>query len=363
MAKIVVFSDLHAHCFGPYSTVLEDGTNSRLQDALNVIEKVRQVANDVGADMVLFGGDLFHERRHIVTQAFSKVYEALSMFAVDRMPLFMIHGNHDQADKAGKFHALSPFGAFATVVDEPGWVTVQGKNTLVDILAVPYIEDTNHLLDVVHEKAPDSSNPKIFLGHFGLDGAKLGADFVYSNSNEPVIGNIPTGRFDVGFLGHFHLHQQLAPNFWYVGAPMHHNWGDKGQARGLMVYDTETKEAKHVALTNTPQFIELTMEEFNGTWSGSDPSVGDYIRVISDKPWTEDKIEESRLFLKARSLEVVCSRVQVDEAFEVRLDVEPGASYDEMVTEYVKSGLVDLDGLEEEWLVAVGHKILSEVSS
>jgi len=130
-----------------------------------------------------------------------------------------------------------------------------------------------------------------------------------------------------------------------------------------MVYDTETKEAKHVALTNTPQFIELTMEEFNGTWSGSDPSVGDYIRVISDKPWTEDKIEESRLFLKARSLEVVCSRVQVDEAFEVRLDVEPGASYDEMVTEYVKSGLVDLDGLEEEWLVAVGHKILSEVSS
>ena len=44
MSKIVVFTDLHAHTFGPYSTALEDGTNSRLQDALNVIDKVREIA-------------------------------------------------------------------------------------------------------------------------------------------------------------------------------------------------------------------------------------------------------------------------------------------------------------------------------
>lgn len=359
MSKIVVFSDLHAHCFGPYSTALEDGTNSRLQDALDIIRDVRQLAKEVDADMVLFAGDLFHERRHIVTQAFSKVYEALSMFAVDRMPLFMIPGNHDQADKAGKFHALSPIGAFATVVDTPGWIEFKGKTETVDILAVPYIEDTNHLLDVVNEKAPDRSNPRIFLGHFGIDGAKLGADFVYSNSNEPVIGNIPVGRFDAGFLGHFHIHQQLAPNFWYVGAPMHHNWGDRGQDRGVMVYDTVTKEAQHLPLGNPPKFVEITVHDLEkgvGDWTDN------FVRIVSDKPWSEDQIDSARERIGCRSLEIVGQKVDTNEAFEIRLNVAPGDPYEDMAAEYVKSGLVELDGLEEEWLISVGKKLLEEVT-
>lgn len=365
MAKIVIFSDLHAHTFGPYSTALEDGTNSRLQDALNVIHSVRKAALEADADMVLFAGDLFHERRHVVTQAFSKVYEALSMFAVDRMPLFMIHGNHDQADKAGKFHALKPFGAFAVVADEPGWTALTGRNgETVDILAVPYIEDTNHLLGIVNEPAPDTDNPKIFLGHFGVDGAKLGADFVYSNSNEPVIGNIPVGRFSAGFLGHFHMHQQLAPNFWYVGAPLQHNWGDRGQKRGYMIYDTETTEAEFVELTDAPRFEEVSVHLVNDSLGEAKKVCdGNFVRIISDKPWTEDLIDEARLTLGAKTLEVVSKRDDKNEAFEVRLQVDPGASYDEMVSEYVKSGLVELDGLEEDWLITVGHRLLEEVSS
>lgn len=361
MSKIVIFSDLHAHTFGPYSSSLEDGTNSRLQDALNVINDVRELAKEVDADGVLFAGDLFHERRHIVTQAFSKVYEALSMFAVDRMPLFLIHGNHDQADRLGRFHALKPLGAFATVVDSAGWVEFQGKTEVLNILAVPYIEDTNHLLDVINEKAPGGDSPNIFLGHFGISGAKLGADFVYSNGAEPTIEDIPTDRFDVGFLGHFHLHQKLAPNFWYVGAPMHHNWGDVGQERGVMVYDTVTKEATHVPLTGTPRFVELDYRNLKLSREGSEE--GNIVRIVSDKPWGEDKLEETRVRLGAKSLEVVAQKVDVNEAYEVRLKVDPGASYEDMVAEYVQSGLVELEGLEEDWLIGVAHKILAKVSS
>ena len=357
MAKIVIFSDLHAHTFSPYSSTLEDGTNSRLQDALDVITDVREIAKEVDADAVLFAGDLFHERRHIVTQAFIKVYEALSMFVVDKIPLLMIHGNHDQSDRLGRFHALKSFGAFATVVDKAGWVEFEGMN----ILAVPYIENANTLLDAVNEKAPDNSAPNIFLGHFGVSGAKLGADFVYSNGAEPTIGDLPVRQFDAGFLGHFHLHQELAPNFWYVGAPMHHNWGDVGQERGVMVYDTETKEGIHVPLTGTPKFVEMDYRNLKLAREGSEE--GNILRIVSEKPWREDKIEETRARLGAISLEVVTTKVDVNEAFEVRLQIDPGASYEEMVAEYVASGLVDLEGLEEEWLVTVAHKILAEVSS
>lgn len=360
MAKIVIFSDLHAHTFGAYSHPLEDGTNSRLQDTLDVIDDVRALANELDADAVLFGGDLFHERRHIVTQAFSKVYEALSLFAIDKIPLFMIHGNHDQADKAGRFHALKPFQTYANVVDEPGWTTLETGAEDLHILAVPYIEDTDHLLDIVNIKPPKGEGSKIFLGHFGVDGAKLGADFVYSNGNEPAMGNIPIGRFDAGFLGHFHLHQKMAPNFWYVGAPLQHNWGDKGQVRGCMVYDTETKKAYHHPLNRAPRFVELTLAQ--ATKANVDYS-NDFVRIISDKSWSEDRIQETQQDMGCRHLEVVRQKIDVNEAFEIRLKVDPSASYEEMVAEYVKSGLVELEGLEEDHLISIAHRLLAEVSS
>lgn len=358
--KVVIFSDIHCHTFTPYSTILPDGTNSRLQDSLDVIDDVRSLAKELDAGLVLFGGDLFQERRHIVTQAFSKVYESLSRFSVDKIPLFLIHGNHDQADKAGRFHALTPFSTYATVADTPGWVTVEGRTANVDILAVPYIEDTNHLIDVVNEPCPNNSEHKIFLGHLGINGANLGADFVYSNGNEPKITDIPVENFDAGFLGHFHLHQQLADNFWYVGAPLQHNWGDRGQVRGCMVYDTVTKEAYHHPFNRAPKFIEASLLDLKHS---KVDGKNNYVRIISDKPWSEDRIEETRATLGCRSLEISAQKVDVNEAFEVRLAVDAGASYEEMVAEYVKSGLVELEGLEEEWLIDVAHRLLAEVSS
>ena len=366
MSKLVIFSDLHSHTFGPYSTVLPDGTNSRLQDAINVISKVREVAKTVDADAVIFTGDLFHERRHIVTQAFNKTYEAMSMFAVDRMPLLMIHGNHDQADRLGRHHALKAFSTFATVVDNAGWVEFQGKECMYDIFAVPYVENANHLEEILDGAGPNfpldkKEWPKIFLGHMGVEGAKLGADFVYTNGNEPSVEDLPTDLFDAGFLGHFHLHQELAPNFWYVGAPLQHNWGDIGQPRGCMVYDTETKVGSHIPFEGvSPTFMEITSAEAR---IKRDDCSGNIVRVVSDKPWSEDDIEASRVALGALSLEVSGQKVDVNEAYEARLKIDPGASYDEMVAGYVQSGLVELEGLEEDWLIEVGHKILAKVSS
>lgn len=236
MTKVLAFSDLHAHAFQPYSTILPNGRNSRLQDAVDCINQILQYSLQEDIDLVLFCGDLFHTRKHIVTQAFNAVYEALAKFQVFGIPLVMIHGNHDQADREGKHHAIFPFKTFATVVDEPGWYEVQGKEQLYSIFAVPYIEDAEHLRDVMGStRASTVGCASIFMGHFGLQGAKAGADFVYRNPVEPKTGDLNPGQFDLGLLGHFHIHQKVADKFYYIGAPLQHNWGDSRQIRGFVL--------------------------------------------------------------------------------------------------------------------------------
>jgi DNA repair exonuclease SbcCD nuclease subunit len=81
----------------------------------------------------------------------------------------------------------------------------------------------------------DSPFTDRLIAHLGLDGCDLGADFVYKNEGDWNLEKLHADRFDMGFFGHFHKHQKIRDNFYYVGAPMHHNFGDSGQPRGCLL--------------------------------------------------------------------------------------------------------------------------------
>ncbi|MCF6205311.1 MAG: metallophosphoesterase [Sulfurovum sp.] len=357
--KILIFSDLHAHTFGPYSTALPNGTNSRLQDAVNVIDDVRMAANSLKVDLVLFAGDLFHERRYVVTQAMNLVYTALEELSQE-VSLAMIVGNHDQSDRLGRHHALKTMSTFATVLDEAGWYCLGGHGgETISLLAVPYIEDASDLRSAVKLPCPFSpEDTRLFLGHLGVSGAKIGSDFVYTNGAEPTIQDIPTSDFSAGFLGHFHLHQQLASNFWYVGAPMQHNWGDKGQERGIVLYDTSTNESSFLPLEH-PQFVEI--DSRNLKLRRSDSEKGNFVRVLSPVAWPEEDVEALRVRLGAATLEVKLPKAETEE-HKARIEVLPGNSYAEMSQKYVQSDLVDTQDMDEGWLMELANSILAEVS-
>lgn len=365
MPKILAFSDLHAHAFQPYSTILPNGRNSRLQDAVDCINQILQYSLQNDIDLVLFCGDLFHVRKHIVTQAFNAVYEAMAKFQVFSIPLVMIHGNHDQEDRDGVHHAVFPFRTFAEVVDEAGWIEAKGKSGHVyNIFAVPYIEDAEHLRDVIDVQESPGGSTTIFMGHLGVQGANAGADFIYRNPVEPSKEDLDLPDFDVGLLGHFHIHQELTESgFYYVGAPLQHNWGDKNQTRGFIVWDTDLK----TPYTNlwpvplqAPRFVEVEI----GAVTGLDSGVTDdsFIRVVSTKTMSDDETENMREKMNARHVEVVKPKMPAEEAHEIRLKLDPSSSYEDMIKDYVNSDLVELDGLDEEYLISLGRGLVESVA-
>jgi DNA repair exonuclease SbcCD nuclease subunit len=365
MSKIVAFSDLHGHPFKAYATLLPNGRNSRLNDAVCVVQQVRDHALAIGADLVVFAGDMFHVRKNIPVTAFNLIYEELSRFPVMGLPTVMLHGNHDQADRFGEEYSVFAFGAFCTVFDKAGWLSVDtpSKRERIGILGVPYTEDLDHLRSVSAQLAPSDVDHKIFLGHFGIQGAKLGADFVYVNRYDATLKDFHSDQFDAVLMGHYHLHQQLAPNAWYIGAPLQHNWGDKNQRRGFVIYDTETRTVEHVPLI-APEFVELTEQQLE---EREYDTIGDYIctpdsyvRLISDHIWSVPDQEKLKKQLEARSLEIIKPARKVS-GQQPRLAVDPTMDAREVIDKYVHAGVVTTDGLDENFLIQLAHEIMQEV--
>lgn len=350
--RILIFSDLHAHLFRPYATILPNGMNSRLVDAVNCVKQIIDyVAIHPEIDLVLFGGDLFHTRGRLAVQAFNAIYEVLSGFSLRKVPTVLIHGNHDQADREGSVYSIHTLRTICTVVDQPGWVMVAGHSQqLINLMAVPYTENLAHLRDLVKEPAP-APGPRIFLGHLGLQGAKVGADFVYANPHDAVVADLNPAGFDAGFLGHFHTYQPVGHNFHYIGAPLQHTWGDSGDPRGFLIYDTETKAHERVLL-RAPRFVHIVENE--------QVDVEDcYVRMTASRAYSEDEAELARRAYGARSLEVVVADVPHTNG--VRVAIEHGMSYRDMIQRWVGSGVQPVEGLDSDYLVQLALEILQEV--
>ena len=362
--RIVLFSDLHAHSFKPYAMIRDDGMNSRLADAISIIRQVQKVAEDEDADLVLFGGDMFHVRRHIAVRAFNAVYEAMAAFSLTtKIPIVLIHGNHDQADKQGNDYSLFAFNAFCTVIAEPDWYHIPGKNSAdlpLKLCAVPYMENRAHLRDIIQGGTTvhvHSDCPTMFLGHLGIQGAKVGADFVYVNPHDPDVHDLHMDTFDVGFLGHYHEHQALpiSSNFWYIGAPMHHTWGDRHeQMRGCIVYDTETKGFHRVPL-QFPKFVQMHRDHLVASQFKDN-----YVRIVDSAHWSVDEIEDFRQAQGARSLEIVPPVMTKPKTAMPRLEVKPGMSYQDLVETYIRSGLAPAEDLDSDYLMMLGRELLEE---
>jgi len=356
--KILIFSDLHAHAFKPYATVRDDGMNSRLADAISCIHQIKDYCLKNDVDLILFGGDLFHVRKHIAVPTFNAVYEAMCEFHVYKIPMVLIPGNHDQADKEGTDHSIYAFSTFCNVANEPGWITVKGKSgAQYQILAIPYTENIEQLRQLTYEPV-NLPGTKFLLAHLGMQGAKVGADFVYRNPHDPVIEDLNPDQYDFGFLGHYHIHQYLTNNICYVGAPLQHNWGDKGQTRGFLVYDTEAKTAQQVPL-DAPQFIDWT-NDGNPTGLPNPACKGHYLREYSNFKHSLDDIEGVRQSVGARSYEVVPTRNGI-KAIDNRLGIGPGMSMAEVIERYVSSGVQINDDLDHHYLVQLATEVLEEV--
>jgi DNA repair exonuclease SbcCD nuclease subunit len=293
MPKILLFSDIHLHAFPQFAKEEIGGINSRLFDGLSILDQIATfVEHNSDIKEVLFGGDLFHVRNNISIPTYNAVLDHLIKFNSRLLEcncyFTLITGNHDQSNRTGTSNSLEilkhikHYGNIR-YFDEPAIDTLQ-FNSDISFVAIPYSENKSIT------KRYLSTPCHIKLAHVGITGSEIGADFVYHNANDYCVGDLALASTTACFLGHFHKHQRLADNCFYIGAPLHHNLGDEGQKRGFMTYDLSTNEFCHHR-TNYPEFLALSDETLEFMGDGGRVK-GAYVKVKTKHPRKTKKLLE-----------------------------------------------------------------------
>ncbi len=278
---VLLFSDHHAHNHSYKSSRLEHHIlpgiyNSRLLDSCDVLYEIAQYVKDNQIKTVVFAGDLFHVRGEGSYDCITAVYTAIMAIANVCENLIMVPGNHDYSDREGKIHALRIFIGVPniTVVDKP-------KTLLEDGVAwhlLPYSDFKQDYKDGLAGFGNKEGFVNILIGHAGIQGAMVGADYVLIGDSDLSINEIPLDKFDACFFGHYHKHQQLAKNAWYIGATHQHNWGDVGCRRGFLHVTLEDNKAPVIRQieTNAPKFIKINDKDQDT----SDIRPCDFVKVM-----------------------------------------------------------------------------------
>ncbi|MBI5715363.1 MAG: exonuclease subunit SbcD, partial [Chloroflexi bacterium] len=200
--KILHFADLHIGMenYGRLDPTL--GVSSRIRDFLDRLDEVVAYAFDHDADLVIFAGDAFKTRDPDPTQQreFAKRIKQLA----DKIPVFMLVGNHDVPGMAQKATSVDIFRALdvpnVIIGHEDDSRVIHTKSGDVFLAWVPYpirnrlLAQEDHrgasidqldqslkniittMLGELAKEAADQKMPRILVGHFSVGGATFGSE-------------------------------------------------------------------------------------------------------------------------------------------------------------------------------------------
>lgn len=359
--EFIVFSDFHAHnhTYGATRTTipgLGGLYNSRLADCAAVLDEILAYAIRQEIKHVVFCGDLFHRRTSVPTDVRHVIVDRIQKFEEEDIELFLIPGNHDMGDRAGHCHHLVGLGELSEFVHVYDKVGARDLPQAQFVFA-PYsenLEETKRRLGVAAGLAEYTDKPSILFGHLGMQGAKVGSDYVLVNDGDIAVSDVPRDKFAACFFGHFHEHQALFPNGWFVGATHQHNWGDAYGSRGYLhvTVDGDKVDFQQIP-TMAPEFVVTR----DGKTSRGEPSMmkaNDFVRNITKDKFVD--VEALKEKWEIAHLEIVTE--SEEEETEFKLDgtqLSPAAVLDEWVEVRLP------EGLDKDEVLSVGRDILKEV--
>lgn len=196
-----------------------------------------------GIKDIIHLGDLVDRRKYINYVSCKNMREDFFEQAKKRtMTIHGIVGNHDSYHKNTlDVNALTEL-INKGKIDKDIKVYTTATEVLFDevkILLVPWICNNNEEATL---KLIKSSDAQILFGHLELAGFEM---YKGMPSDHGTLDQDLLSKFDIVASGHFH-HKSTMGNITYLGAPYEQNWSDYNDLRGFNIFDTATREIKHV---------------------------------------------------------------------------------------------------------------------
>ena len=258
----LLWSDSHFHNWTAFSSVDENGLNTRLKIQLNEARKAYEALGRAGGTTAFHAGDLFHVRGNIRPSVLNPVRDFFQEMNDAGYETCILSGNHDLESN----DASDLTSAVSAIASVDGVEAVNKVTMLEDVIMVPWyskIADLENMLEKLSET---------------LDASQY--DLIIHAPVNDVLLNIPNTGMNVLYLktlgykrvfaGHYHNHKNFDDKVWSVGALLHQTWGDiDSQAGFCLVYPDrvefiESTAPKFMRLPPSPSLDEL--EEVDGNY-------------------------------------------------------------------------------------------------
>ena len=300
------YADLHCH---PHF-----GSFARIRNSLEALEWVYFTAVEHDISEVVFLGDFFHNRQLINTFAYHQAYKIILKHYEHGIFTHFLIGNHDMYLRTSwAVNSIEPMAAkLGAAIVSPQSLEIGG--TQFDCM--PYLE---HTAKGVNHFFPKKKRAKILLGHIAISGAVLNtmhnikSDLIVEEEDATQFDKIQEVQsdtfkgYDLVLLGHYHAHQKVGDNIWYVGSPLQLHWGEALDEKYVCILDTDTFELEWVKNFESPQHMPIPFESVKEL--DKYQIQGNYIRLLVDSTMgTTEMIDLKRVIASRynpRSLDVI----------------------------------------------------------
>jgi len=341
--KLIFTADIHYHNFTDFARREKGGLSSRLSATDKTMRRLVSRGRDLGAEALVVCGDIYHSRTKLDSDV---VYVVSDFFewAAKQMRVYIVVGNHDQHINNTRCHSTKSLSGNAVVLEEPGVIQLDG----CQLACMPFRETPEEVETAFGKirSGIDEETPAILAAHLGIDEAVTGPD-------EYVVKE-PISRthsffdlFTICVFGHYHKYQPLSDDGsrFYIGSPLQHNFGERGQQKYFALVDTDSW-ALELLRTNAPKFHQVTAQEMDGV----EVNETDYYRIVATNKEELSALTASQL---GDNISVNSNFV---ESASARLDVDLTTDLMEVADKYVDHMKTDRADQRK----ALGRKLLSD---
>lgn len=359
-------SDIHIEKGLPHAKPSSHGRTDRLDDQLAMLRRVRQTALENGIKDVWIPGDLNDTSRPDAV-TLKATCEALVDLADAGLTVYLIPGNHDAISVSGEHFLMEAFGA----MKRKGLVYLGGRHAEpmafgnVRIWPLEYKPAKQALESIVEiQSAMDRDNVNVLAMHQSV----LGCTHIGWTCDDGLDPDVICEGFDAVVSGHFHDTQRFGPGGvgMFLGAPMHHHYGDVGRPAGFwrIKMKDDGKIVRKFVDGGAPTFHE---HDWNGEHVHASLRPGSYLRYrvrATHAEWAILRAQADVAVALAQSSGIRASHSHIPVYHhDRRLGAEGVSSAealkpDELVAAYVSAKSVDTTGLDPKKLRRIGKQVL-----
>lgn len=295
---------------------------SMMEDQEYILNRILKIMEEEQPDGLLIAGDVY-DKTIPPAEAVRLMDDFLTAMAAKHVPVFLISGNHDSAERVAFGHQLMQGSGIWISPVYDGTIrhhTLEDRWGEVNIYLVPFlrpsvvrsffpdveIEDyTDALRTIIEDLQVDTSRRNVVLAHQFVTAA--GALPETCDSEQLSVGGLDRvdgnvfSPFDYTALGHLHGPQRVgSETIRYAGSPLKYSFSELHQKKSVTVAELREKgvtEIRQIPLQPRREMIELrgTFEEIlEEARKKGEPQTDYYHMILTDETDVVDALSRLR---------------------------------------------------------------------